>query len=75
MRSIVAAIHAVNRRYPWRDMGIGDSFVVPREEGKDPRRMQSDLVSAARGPMAKIPGFRVTTSVQPDGSVRVWRIA
>lgn len=52
--------------FPLLDLEIGDSFVAPPDLAKKAR-------SAAHG-FAKREGVRLTCRVQPDGSVRIWRL-
>lgn len=52
--------------FPFLDLEIGDSFVAPPDLAKKAR-------SAAHG-FAKRKGVRFTCRVQPDGSVRIWRL-
>lgn len=47
-----------------RSMEVGDSFVLPEGCGKQ-----------TPGNMARATGFKFTQRKQPDGSIRVWRIA
>lgn len=55
------------RRYPFDTLGVGQSFVVPSEQG--------DLVrSAAKMWKRRHPGWDYTTRSR-DGTTRVWRIA
>ncbi|HQT62754.1 hypothetical protein [Acidiphilium sp.] len=54
------------QRYPWRQMKVGDSFVVP---GKT-----SGAFSGAKRAAAKATGFKFATR-NVEGGVRVWRVA
>ena len=51
-------------RYPFRQMGIGDSFVA------DIGAQRAAHVFAQFHP-----GYKFTTRKRPDGTMRVWRIA
>jgi hypothetical protein len=59
-----------NRRYPWRDMQVGDSFFVPRGE--------ISQMSSLAGVTGKRLGWRFTCRTENYGTenegVRVWRI-
>lgn len=54
---------ARRRKYPWEEMAVGDSFVVP--------------IHARYGlsSTAKRLGIRITTRKIDDNTARVWRIA
>ena len=52
--------------FPFLDLEIGDSFVVPSELAKKARQ--------SAGSFAKREGVRLTCRAQPDGSVRIWRL-
>lgn len=56
-------------KYPFGQMEVGDSFLVPLE-GKYAFRIQSNMLSAARRYRPK----RFATRSETDG-VRVWRIS
>jgi hypothetical protein len=55
-------------KYPWREMEVGDSFFVPKPEGKDLRQLMARLASQA---CYYKPLIFTTRGV--DGGVRVWR--
>lgn len=54
--------------YPWREMAVGDSFVVRNE------RSHASLSSTAGGAGKRL-GMKFTVRKQPDGSFRIWRKA
>jgi hypothetical protein len=56
-------------KYPIAKMEIGDSFVIEADDAKTNSRKSYLYALSARA------GIRVTTRKQPDGSLRVWRIA
>ena len=52
-------------KWPWKDMEIGDSFLIPDAKQKNVQ------------PMASIAGSRLSRRFiarQADGGVRVWRV-
>ena len=55
-------------KYPFKEMEIGDSFVVPKDEL--PKNGGCGLHNSAR-----YVGVKIATRTQTDGSVRVWRVA
>ena len=55
--------------YPFREMEVGDSFAVPGM--KQP--VLSNLACQAAKRIGD--GRRYSTRRQPDGSIRVWRVA
>lgn len=64
-----------NRRYPWREMSVGDSFFV-KADGYDVLLLQRRLSALAHGAVARIGDRRrYTTRVVRVGEigVRVWR--
>lgn len=52
--------------YPWDEMEVGDSFLVP---DRRPQTVKNAAVSRA-----KHDGRRYATKIQPGGGIRVWRI-
>lgn len=61
-----------SRRYPFNEMKIGDSFFVPLN-GKEPIRVQSNVMSSAR--TFRKTGAKFTSSISHDPpGVRVWRV-
>ena len=57
-------------RYPWEQMKVGDSFLIPC--GPEARlRTQSNILTAARCRRKK--GERHTSRIEETG-IRVWRI-
>jgi hypothetical protein len=65
-KGIAIPMRATERIYPFNIMEIGDSFLIPPSSSK---RSQNALSAA------KAAGMKATSRKQPDGSVRVWRIA
>ena len=59
---------ARQRKYPFAQMDVGDSFLVPLD-GVDRIRVQNSVCSTARG----VSGRKFCTSMV-EGGVRVWRI-
>lgn len=57
-------------RYPWEDMGVGDSFFVPCEYD----RIAHNRLSTAARHHAKRTGKHFTVR-RVDGGLRCWRIA
>lgn len=57
------------KRYPWREMEIGDSIFIPCENGETPAQVMMRL----GGSLAYARPFVFTRRRMPDG-VRVWRI-
>ena len=60
------------RKYPFPDMGIGDSFFVPAESKAAARSRANVLLISAREWGARDYGFKFTTRTYEDG-VRIWR--
>lgn len=58
--------------YPWREMGVGDSFLVSLN-GDTTRKVQRRMTSLASAAAQRL-GFRFSTRIV-DGGVRVWRTA
>lgn len=58
-------------KYPFRQMEVGDSFRVegPVTAG------QRNSISHCAASVGKRTGRMFTTRLQPDGSVRIWRVA
>ena len=55
--------------YPYKDLEIGDSFVVPLEKDKSPSAIYASMSSAKRR-------FDINlTSARVEGGLRIWRIA
>src|SRR5208282_54938 len=59
-------------RYPFDVMSVGDSFLVPREEGLPDRKLMQ-RVSPAASRHASKNGRKYALRIVEDG-VRVWRI-
>jgi hypothetical protein len=60
-----------NRKYPWRLMEVGDSFLVPCSQ--DELELVQCSVTSCRAWAAKVTGFKFTTSRTCLG-LRVWRV-
>lgn len=59
-------------KYPWIDMGAGDSFLVPWEEGRHRTTVQASVGSSAREWLKRHrPELMHVTRTYEDG-VRVW---
>jgi hypothetical protein len=56
------------RKYPFRAMEVGDSFLVEPREANRARSAASKWSKRHRG-------FRFTSRRMPDGDYRIWRIA
>lgn len=70
-----------SRKYPWREMQVGDSFFVEATDHKEITRVRNILGSVARANVraGNLPaGYRVTCRAVRDGDrflgVRCWRI-
>lgn len=67
------------RKYPFCDMEVGDSFLVPRDEVKlrsvgSNGRLGAATIYTAASQYGRRLGRRFTARKLPDGSVRVWRV-
>lgn len=60
--------------YPFRQMSVGDSFMVPVTPTQPPCVIKGRLKSAYRKFRCKVPSYRVTIRTVPGG-VRLWRTA
>ena len=60
------------KKYPFKDMGIGDSFLI-KCETPDRDKTKKRLVSSAHQFYNKNKGFKFKISRVEDG-VRVWRV-
>lgn len=60
------------RKYPIPDMGVGDSFFVPPDDGESPRYVQNRVGQSAAY-YKKEHGGLYTTRVQGNGA-RCWRL-
>lgn len=54
------------KKYPWDSMEIGDSFLVPKTEGKNARA--SAYASGFKS------GRKYASRLQKDGTTRIWRL-
>ena len=57
-------------KWPFKMMEVGDSFLIPAEDVKKNVQIRSNATTSAR-----YQGMKASCQIQPDGSVRVWRIA
>lgn len=57
------------RRYPWREMAVGDSVFIPCENGETPEKTVMRLGNS----FVYARPFRFTRR-REEGGVRVWRI-
>lgn len=65
--------HREYNKYPFRDMGVGDSFLVNIEPGEDYSRTRKRVESAASGFRRRNPGRKFI--IRKEGSAaRIWRI-
>ncbi len=64
-RSVPAPTVRERNRYPIREMKVGDSFVIP------PQRVPRGTING----LGRRYKMKLATRTQPDGSVRVWRVA
>lgn len=55
-------------KYPWKDMQVGDSFVVTRKKGARVVMQQNSIRLCARAI-----GYKVATRVSGN-DLRVWRV-
>lgn len=58
-------------RYPWREMDVGDSFVVPFRGG-DVAKQQASVATVAKH-ASKRHGHKYTTR-RLEGGIGVWRV-
>lgn len=57
------------KKYPFQEMEIGDSFLMPLPDGKSPGSLYAAMSGAKKR-------FNINlTAARVDGGVRVWRIA
>lgn len=62
----------VARLYPFADLAVGDSFLVPASGPEELRRVQLRLSAAASHRRRR--GKGMFTTRQEPGGVRVWRV-
>jgi hypothetical protein len=60
-----------NQKYPWHELGEGESFFVPTEAGKPRYDAHISLASSARS-WSRRNGRKFAVRVV-EGGVRVWR--
>ena len=56
------------QKYPFADMAVGDSFVVPPE-------VHRSTVSVAANRYGRKHGVKFTVRLTPDRTLRCWRVA
>jgi hypothetical protein len=58
-------------KYPWHDLDVGVCFVIPAKElvGK------SANYSPNVPPNLKVKGYKISTRKQPNGDMKVYRVA
>ncbi len=61
-------------KYPWRDMVVGDNFVVPIPSGKT-KAVFIPGISSQAGAAGKRLGRKFETRLIGEGEVGVWRTA
>jgi hypothetical protein len=61
-----------SRVYPFKDMDVGDSFLVPVDEGGK-RSIQSSIAQCSRR-YRKVGKQFTTRFLKKEGGIRVWRI-
>lgn len=59
-------------KYPFADMLVGDSFLVPKTEAKGDLKKLMSRISAASAGAKQALGFKFALRKMPDG-VRIWR--
>lgn len=64
---------AARRKYPFRDMQVGDSFFVSTKNDVERKKAQARLSGCANF-YCRILGFTFAVR-QVEGGVRVWRVA
>ena len=68
--AIPAKYKAKPRKYPWRELKVGESFLIPCNTSAERSHAASGVLQAARG---SVWSGKLTTRCCPEG-VRVWRI-
>ena len=59
------------KKYPFKDMKVGDCFSIPYSDDKDARRKQSNVLSQGR---YYRPGVFTARKITEEKVVRVWKI-
>ena len=67
-----SVVGRARRRYPWRELNVGDSFLVPIRKGQTVKALQRQIGSLADS-IRNRSGMRFTVR-QADDGVRVWRV-
>lgn len=63
-------------RYPFAEMAIGDSFMVPVPAGEHYKKMHAAVSASATSFARRNPAFKFATRIVDDKSaIRCWRIA
>jgi hypothetical protein len=60
-------------KYPFAEMLVGESFLVPKAESKGDLKKLMSRVGAAAAGAKKALGFKFAVRKMPDG-VRIWRV-
>jgi hypothetical protein len=60
-------------KFPFDQMEIGDSFLVPNSEFTDSSNVRQNIYNAATAYKAKQPDFKCSVKLVDDG-MRVWRV-
>ena len=61
------------RKYPFKDMQVGMSFLVPKKDAPNGIDKLMTRMGAAAHSAGKVFGFKFALRKMPDG-VRVWRV-
>ena len=64
--------HENRRKYPWKEMRVGDSFYVPTRQDQSTNKLQTSMGATAAGARKRLHA-RYTVRIEGDG-VRVWRV-
>lgn len=64
----------INRKYPFGDMSVGDSFEVPVSGTNQQKKRDAVSARTAAILYGKRHGLKFTVRKMPDGTVRCWRI-
>jgi hypothetical protein len=68
---------SVEKKYPLKEMKVGDSFFLPLEQDDDLKRMANRISQARQGYQKRNEGVRFTQRLwEKEGTVgiRVWRV-
>jgi len=67
--------HSTARKYPFKDMNVGDSFFIPADNKKDMLRMSGSVSACWAAFKKNHKKDWVFRTNKVDGGIRVWRIA